>query len=100
MFSGTTSSNRNYSSHTYGVMWPHKAGETRRVSSIAPNLETLVALQTWDDLQQLQELHVVEQRGFSQLPESSELLREVFPALAEVTLRDLTVQSQHLQRYM
>lgn len=61
------------------------------MSSKAPDLETLVALQTWDDLQQLQELHVVQQRGFSQLPDCSELVGEPFPVLMEVTLRDLTV---------
>ena len=32
-----------------------------RVSSEARDLETLVALQAWGDMQQLQELHVVEQ---------------------------------------
>ena len=38
-----------------------QVGTVGRVSSKVPDLETLVALQAWGDLQQLQELHVVEQ---------------------------------------
>lgn len=84
-----------------------QVGTVGRVSSKVPDLETLIALQAWGDLQQLQEFHVVEQRptwtyttGLPQLPDASKLTGDPLPVLVEATLRGLRAQCQHLQSYM
>lgn len=63
VFSGSSSSNRHYSAHICDMMQNliGQVGAVGRVSPKVPDLETLTALQAWGDLQQLQQLHVVEQ---------------------------------------
>lgn len=63
VFPGSSSSNRHYPAHICDMMQNlvGQAVTVGGVSSKVPDLETLIALQAWGDLQQLQQLHVVKQ---------------------------------------